>query len=195
MHEMNRACQIMLILATIGFSWLAMQAVHEAGHVLGAIATGGKISRVILDPLAFSRTDLSKNPHPLFTTWAGPVFGVALPLLTWIVARYFRAPAIYLYRFFAGFCLVANGTYIGLGSIPKIADAGDLLRHGAARWQLISFGLVCISLGLYLWNGLGLNFGLGKLHHPVSRQVAIIMMTLFLLITSAELIWGREQLP
>jgi hypothetical protein len=64
----------------IYLSWLAMQAVHELGHILAAWLTGGTVERVILEPLAISRTDVSPNPSPLAVAWAGPLVGVALPL-------------------------------------------------------------------------------------------------------------------
>lgn len=62
---MKRASQMLLILTFIAFSWLAMQVVHEFGHVLVARLTGGEVLRVALHPLIVSRTDLGENPHPL----------------------------------------------------------------------------------------------------------------------------------
>ncbi len=72
---MKRLSQILLIVSFIGFSWLAMQAVHEAGHVLVARLTGGKVIKVALHPLIVSRTDLGENPHPLAVVWGGPLVG------------------------------------------------------------------------------------------------------------------------
>jgi hypothetical protein len=43
-----------LIAATLIASWLGMQAVHEAGHVLGARLSGGTVTRVALYPLTLS---------------------------------------------------------------------------------------------------------------------------------------------
>ena len=51
--------QLILIGSTIVGSWLGMQAVHEAGHVLGARVTGGRVERIVLYPLTISRTDLA----------------------------------------------------------------------------------------------------------------------------------------
>ncbi|MBA4389097.1 MAG: hypothetical protein C0404_14085 [Verrucomicrobia bacterium] len=42
----GRINQIILIGTFVGFSWLGMQAVHELGHVLGAVSTGGKATVV-----------------------------------------------------------------------------------------------------------------------------------------------------
>src|SRR4051794_7181530 len=102
---MPRLHQCVLIVSTLLLSWLGMMAVHELGHVLGAWVTGGTVAKVILHPLTISRTDLAHNPHPLYVVWAGPVVGVVLPLLAWLIARAARWPEAYLLRFFAGFCL------------------------------------------------------------------------------------------
>src|SRR5437660_12197064 len=104
---MHRPRQVLLIASTLLSSWLGMQAVHESGHVLGAWLTGGRVERVVLHPLTISRTDLTENPHPLIVAWAGPVVGIVVPLVLWaIVARSYLS-ITFLFRFFAGFCLLA----------------------------------------------------------------------------------------
>ncbi len=160
---------IILISATLIASWLGMQAVHELGHCVGAWLTGGRVERVVLHPLTISRTDLGENSQPLVVAWAGPIAGTALPLLLWVavgrVANHgdpgFMAQPHWFARFFAGFCLVANGLYIGIGSFAGIGDCRELLLHGASRWHLWLFGLVTAPLGLYLWHGLGPRLGFG----------------------------------
>lgn len=112
---MKRLPQVVLITTFICFSWLAMQVVHETGHVLVARVTGAEVIKVALHPLIVSRTDLGKNPHPLAVVWGGPLLGSLLPLLAFGMAAVFRAPGLYMFRFFSGFCLIANGIYIGEG--------------------------------------------------------------------------------
>src|ERR1700730_3684107 len=111
----TRLLQINLIVSLALFSWLAMQTVHEFGHVAGAWLTGGTVKKVVLYPTVVSRTDLKNNPHPLTVVWAGPIVGLLLPVAMWAIAAALRLAATYLARFFAGFCLVANGAYIGAG--------------------------------------------------------------------------------
>ena len=111
----KRLLQVLLIATFIGFCWLGMQIVHEAGHVLVARLTGGEVVKVALHPLIVSRTDLGLNPHPLAVVWGGPLFGSLFPLLLFGLAAALRWAGVYLFRFFAGFCLVANGVYIGIG--------------------------------------------------------------------------------
>jgi hypothetical protein len=139
-HSSFRFHQFILILTTLPLSWLGMMVVHEFGHVVGAWWTGGTVSKVVLSPLTISRTTLSHNPAPLLVVWSGPVLGVLIPLSAWLIARQFKMPGAFLLRFFAGFCLIANGAYIAFGSFDNIGDAGDLLVHGASKWQLWTLG-------------------------------------------------------
>ena len=188
---MNRVHQAVLILSTLLGSWLGMQDVHELGHVAAAWLSGGRVSKVVLDPLTMSRTDLAENPRPLIVVWGGPTLGVVLPLALWLICslaprgrgikgegaavdsgRAVGLPGTFVLRFFAGFCLIANGAYIGAGSFTHIGDAGEMLKHGTARWHLWLFAALTAPTGLWLWHGLGPHFGLGKMAGAVDRGVA-----------------------
>ena len=148
------------------------------GHILGAWATGAQVERVVLHPLTISRTDVSENRHPLVVTWMGPGFGVAAPVALWLTAMFARMPGAFVVRFFAGFCLIANGGYLAFGSLQRIGDCRTLLIHGAPLWSLILFGAVAMPLGLALWNGAGPDFGLGPQPRPVDRRVTIAVALL-----------------
>src|SRR4051812_8876543 len=83
--SMKRFHQFLLIGSFVPLCWLAMMATHELGHVLAAWLTGGTATKVVLHPLAISRTDVWPNPEPLVVVWSGPLVGVLLPLLLWSV--------------------------------------------------------------------------------------------------------------
>jgi hypothetical protein len=169
------------LLPTIALAaaWLAMQAIHELGHVLAAVLTGGVVENVNLHPLSISRTDLAANPHPLLVVWAGPIVGVAIPALAWAVAAFLRLKHAFLLRFFAGFALVANGAYIGFGSFDRIGDCGDMLRAGSPIWTLWLFGIAGVGGGFLAWHRLGPKFGLGASAEPVpggSTTIALLSL-------------------
>jgi hypothetical protein len=184
----GRAYQGLLILSTLGLSWLGMQIVHEAGHVLLAWIGGETVHRVILHPLAISRTDSSHDHHPLLVAWGGPALGALLPLVALGAAKLVRAGDSYLFQFFAGFCLITNGSYLGIGSFEGVGDAGDLIRHGTPRGVLIAFGVVAVPLGLHLWNGLGPSFGLGNVEGRVSRRAALGTLVVLAVVVIVELL-------
>ncbi len=188
----RRQTQIVLIASTVACAWLGMQVVHEAGHVLGAWATGGQIAKVVLHPLTISRTEIPHNPHPVLVVWAGPVVGALAPLLVWGIAAASRSPGSYLLRFFAGFCLVANGAYIGSGVVAPLGDAADMLHYGSPSWLLGAFGFTSFATGIWLWHRQGHYFGFGRAEGHVSRRAAMTTLACFLVLLALELFFGAK---
>lgn len=152
---MPRIHQFIFVVSLLALSWIAMMAVHELGHVIGAVATGGHVERVILHPLTISRTDVSPNPSPLIVVWLGPILGCLIPVVIAIATprrfRRLRNTAL----FFTGFCLIANGAYLAFGSVDGVGDCGVMLQNGSPLWALIVFGAITIPLGFYFWHSLG----------------------------------------
>ena len=189
----KRIPQLILIGTFIPFCWLAMQVVHELGHVLLAWTTKGEVTKVSLHPLIISRTDLAENPHPLAVVWGGPVFGVTLPLFAFLVASTSRMPAVYLFRFFAGFCLVANGVYIGTGwLLANGADPGVMIENGSPTSPLVVFGLLTFPVGLYLWHRQGHHFGLAEANGNVSIAATAVSAALLIVLVAFELIRNQR---
>lgn len=139
--------------------WLAMMGVHEFGHVLHAWLSGAHVKAVHFGLLEFSRTELSFDPHPQFVAWGGPIWGSLIPLATYGLMERLHLSLRRLLCFFAGFCLIVNGVYIGVGWMSRAGDAGTLLRHGASPWSMGIGGIMAAALGLYLWHRLGTRFG------------------------------------
>ncbi|MCL2005831.1 MAG: hypothetical protein FWG73_06665 [Planctomycetaceae bacterium] len=140
------------ILLFLTACWFGMLAVHELGHIMAACASGAVIEQIIVFPISW--TKIRNVEYPLFVYGAGAVAGTMLPLFIWLLARWFRLKTEYLFRFFAGFCLIANGAYIGCDfSTTGPSDAGLLIEYGANRLVLVIFGVFCICVGLFLWHG------------------------------------------
>jgi hypothetical protein len=174
--------QGILIVATLIASWLGMQAVHEFGHALAAWIGGGTGVRVVLNPLIISRTDVAFNPHPLAVVWAGPVVGALLPLAIWGIAVRWRMQSAFLLRFFAGFCLIANGAYIAVGSFDQVGDCRAMLQHGSPIALLWLFGVVTVPAGFWLWHRQGRYFGLGPARATVSSGIAYAVLIVCLIL-------------
>lgn len=183
---MQRIPQLVLIASTIGLSWLWIQAFHEAGHVLHAMVSGGRVQAVILHPLRISFTDVRPNPRPLLVAWGGVVWGCGLPLVLWAAVRATAAKYAYLAAFFAGFCWIANGAYLAAGAWQPVGDARALLNLGVPRWLLPAIGLPLAAVGLAMWNGLGEPFGLRNPRGEVDAPAAWAMLTLLLVTVALE---------
>jgi hypothetical protein len=132
-----------------------MMVAHEAGHVLHARASGGVVDRVHIPLLGFSETFYAANPKPAFVAWGGAVWGTVIPLMLLAIlvraSQTLRRPA----QFFGGFCLVANGAYLGVGWTVRSGDAADLVKYGTPIPALIAFGGCAFASGMYLWHRLG----------------------------------------
>jgi len=152
---MSRFYQLLYCISLLSGCWLTMMGVHELGHVVGGLLTGGTVSHVVLHPLAISRTDLSVNPDPAVVVWAGPMLGVLLPLVLLLVSRKGNWSQTPLVQFFAGFCLIANGAYIAGGALEGIGDCGVMRQTGTPLWVMWGFGLLTVPAGFWLWHRLG----------------------------------------
>jgi hypothetical protein len=188
----NRIFQLLLIVSMVVFSWLAMMVVHELGHALNAWLSGGVVSKIVLHPLEFSRTDLSINPHPLFVAWGGAIWGCLIPLVLLGIAHFVARTYGYLFAWWAGFCCMANGAYLACGWLfsgggHAADDANVILQNGGARWQLVVLGLMAVPMGLWLWNGLGPYFGLGPTRGKVDRKAAVGVTVTLLVLVVCEL--------
>jgi hypothetical protein len=186
----HRQPQLILIVCLFATCWLGMQVVHEFGHVLGAWSTGGVVTKVVLRPWTISRTDLTVNPAPLTVTWAGPLFGAVLPLVVLFAAALLRFPCSYLLRFFAGFCLIANGAYIGGGAVYDVGDAGTLLDYGSPTWPLFLFAAATVPLGLWLWHRQGHHFGLAGAGGVVEGRALAACVLALIAVVAIEFVVG-----
>ena len=152
---MQRFHQVVFLFSVVALSWFAMMAIHELGHVVGAMVSGGQVERVVLHPLTISRTDVKPNPNPLLVVWAGPLLGCLLPLVIGLAVPKRSTMVRNTMLFFAGFCLLANGAYIAFGAFDSVGDCGEMLKHGSPIWLLLAFGAIAICVGFYLWHCLG----------------------------------------
>jgi Peptidase M50B-like len=182
----GRFLQLTLIASILCLSWLGMMIVHELGHVLAAWVSGERVFKVVLHPLTISRTDTSHENHPLLVIWGGALLGCFIPLFAWALVKACRLRFVYLFQFFTGFCLIANGCYLGVGTFFDVGDAGDLARYGCPRWLMLLYGLVCVPTGLFLWNGLGPHFGLGEAQGKVDRKAVLVTLALVLIVVVVE---------
>ena len=189
---MNRRIDQALLIGTfIPLCWLSMMAVHEGGHFLCALMTNGQVTAVVLHPLAISRTDVLPNPKPLVVCWGGPVFGCFVPLAAWQIFRMLSPGFAFLVRFFAGFCCIANGTYISVGSLEGIRDAGELLRLGMSPGLLWGFGCLAVPTGFLIWHGTGAHFGFGPHAKPVDPVASRLTAVVLLAVVALELLFGH----
>ena len=160
-------------------------ALHELGHVAGAMLTGGSIERVVLHPLTISRTDVLPNPNPGVVAWLGPIAGCVLPIAAALVLPTRGEATRTIALFFGGFCLVANGVYIAAGSFGGVGDAGVMLRSGSPQRLWLLFGFTATGLGMFTWHCLGAPANFLRDPSVVPRGSGYALLVALLVVVSA----------
>jgi hypothetical protein len=136
--------------------WLGMLAVHELGHAMHAWNTRGSVVSMTIPWFGFSQTLTAGTSYPRYVVWGGAEWGCGIPLLACGLALLVRGRrgVPELLKFFTGFCLIANGLYLGLFWMGRNNDASDLVRMGESPLTLIAFGIVATVSGFYMWHKL-----------------------------------------
>ena len=93
-----------------------------------------------------------------------------------------RMPGAFVARFFAGFCLIANGAYLGVGSFFGTGDCGEMVRQGSPLWALRLFGAIAVPMGFWLWSGQGRTSDSETQQGKVSHRVAYGSLVIFSLL-------------
>ena len=168
--------------------WLLMQIAHESGHMLAAWFTGGTVIKVDLHPLHISYTLVSPNPRAAVVCWSGPLIGSGLPVGLWLGAYWLSMRSVHYFQFFAGFCLIANGAYLGTVLIAPAGDTQELLRLGCSPHWMLLFGAITLPAGFWLWNGLGRKFGMGIDAAEISTKETFVVWGCFILFVVTELV-------
>lgn len=180
--------RVILWFSVVSLSWLFMQVVHELGHISAAWITGGTIALIDLHPLHISHTLVSPNPQPVIVIWAGPLVGILLPVALYLGLRKSFQNKIHFIRFFAGFCLIANGAYLGSAAIEAVGDARDLMIANVPIYLPIAFATLTVPSGFLLWNHQGACFGIGKNGRIISlRESTIAALTLIIWLIVASI--------
>lgn len=163
-----------------------MLAIHEMGHVIGALATGGSVRKLVLHPLSISRTDIAPNPFPAIVVWLGPILGCLAPVAIWSLIPKDSDLGNRLATFFVGFCFIANGAYIALGSVEGIGDCFVMLQTGSPQWFLILFGASATLIGIAFWHRLGSIVAFVKNPERIALQESAWLIGILAVLVCAE---------
>lgn len=105
-------------------------------------------------------------------------------------ASLLRLRTAYLVWVIAGFCLIANGAYIGFGTIRPIGDAEELIAHGMPRGPMAAFGLLAFAGGFWIWDRISPRFGFGTAPAEISAWHAYVIFGIAALLTAGGLVFG-----
>ncbi|TWT41561.1 hypothetical protein Pla111_29380 [Botrimarina hoheduenensis] len=121
--------------------------VHELGHVLGALATDGRVVSLELRPGRLGHTLVNPNPSPEVVLWSGLLFGWVAPFATWPAWRLQRGLIGPTLRATTWFSWLALGSYLAVGGGERWSDTGQLMSAGWSALLLVALGSVVAMIG------------------------------------------------
>jgi hypothetical protein len=138
--------RLSIFVRLLAASWVVMTFTHEFGHIVGGMISGATLTDFDLVPWRMPYSLHSPDPHPLITLWAGPLLGVAVPLIAASVMHKRWA------WFIADFCLITNGCYLALAwlSGDRYLDTPRLLAAGTHPASIVVYCTLTIGFG-YVW--------------------------------------------
>lgn len=140
-HDVIQRFSVFALLLVCG--WIVMTFTHETGHLIGGYVSGANLVDYEIAPWRLPYSLHSPDPRPLVTLWAGPIAGVAIPVLLACILRCRWAWTI------ADFCVLANGCYLAVAWISgdHLLDTPRLLGAGASPTSIALFCIVSIGVG------------------------------------------------
>jgi hypothetical protein len=115
-----------------------------------------------------------------------------VPLAIAAAVSFIRLRAAYLTWVVAGFCLIANGAYIGIGAFHPIGDAEELVAHGMQRWPMGAFGLLAVGSGFWIWHRVSPRLGFGAVPAEISSRHVYLTFALAVLMTAVGFAFGER---
>lgn len=154
--------RFLIVLGVFVFAYNASTIVHELGHGLTLIATGGELDFIEVSPFSWSYAHYRSNPEPMATSWSGflweTIFGVLAFSILWIAKSRLSLFGVVL----AIASLAGTGIYMLVGAVLRIGDSAALIRMGVPPAVLVITGSVLLLLVLPLILPLGGLLGVGK---------------------------------
>ncbi len=163
----------LLLLGSFAFAYNVVSALHELGHVVGALATGGHPHSLVLHPFSTSSVEVSPDPRPLVTYGAGvlapPVVGLAL----FRALRHVQAPVLLPVLLIPSIAWASSGLYLVVGAALQVGDAAVLMQTGIPRAALFAAGAACLPVSGLLARRLLRLIGIDRSSTPGRRAVIL----------------------
>ncbi|MCK5563856.1 MAG: M50 family metallopeptidase [Planctomycetes bacterium] len=140
---------MLLCLGSIVFGRCFPLFIHEHGHAIGALMTGGKVLRIYFHPFSWSQAFCIGSSSEIFVTFAGSaltaIVGVLVVLSVWRWRKYY---VTVLYTG-AVFMILKDGFYYLNSVANNRGDAVALIGDGVPEALVISFGLLLFVGGAF----------------------------------------------
>lgn len=152
----------LLLLGSFCIAHVGASLLHELGHTVAAILTGGHSRGIMIHPFNFSYSYSNSIHHPLIHTATGALGSSLIAMVLFIVLIRWARPVLMPLLLIGPISLMDNGIYWAWDIITGArCDACNLAQGGISPWLLLFAGvglcLVGIILTICLMRAIGFN--------------------------------------
>lgn len=186
--------RFLIVLGVFVFAYNASTIIHELGHALTLVATGGEVDFIEVSPFSWSYAHYTSDPEPMATSWGGflweTVFGLFAFFVLWIAKSRLSLFGVVL----AIASLAGTGIYMLVGAVLRIGDSAALIRMGVPPSALIVIGSFLLLLVLPLILPLGVLLGVGKGKNKLTTTILVFSpIVAYLLAMVAFNLWRNPD--
>lgn len=166
--------QIILLIGGFAIAYNIAIALHEFGHTIAVVFSGGQIKEYVLNPFSWS-WNLGQNvSNIIFTAWGGVTFGLLFALIPLLLIFKIRTTwFVFLCKLIAACALMINGIYLLAGTLLNFGDGGELARLGISPTIIIILGVTYLLISMAFWSNLQYHLGFNK-HTPLNKRILVI---------------------
>lgn len=188
--RVKRLQQMLIVLGIFVFSYNLGNLIHESGHALNAVLTGGSLNKITMSPLSWCYTWTSGG-NRIFVIWGGFLWQTIIPIVLLFLCFKSR---IALYALFLALVSFAeSGIYMIAGAAAGIGDGGSLVKLGTPPFILITVGGILLLCCLPLSLPIGVLLGIGQKQTSfISTMMVLMPIQMYLL---AMLIYNLMKNP
>jgi hypothetical protein len=184
----------LIVMGISVFAFNASTIVHELGHALTVIATGGKFGFIEVTPFSWSYAHYIFAPEPMATSWGGILWSVIFGLLAFFVPWVAKSRLSFIGVLLAISSLAGEGTYLLVGTVFHVGDPASLLGQGVPPLALIVIGSLLLLLCFPLILPLGTLLDVGKGKNKLMTTVAVVSPIMaYLLAMLAYNLWNNQD--
>ncbi len=166
--------QLLTVLGIFVFSYNLGNLIHESGHALNAVLSGGSVNRITLSPLSWCYASTSGG-NRMFVVCGGFLWQTALPTVILVLLWCFKSRLSLWALFLALVSFAPSGIYMIIGAVAGIGDGGRLIKYGIPPFVLLTVGSILLLCCLPLALPLGPFLGVGR------KQTSFVSTLLVLL--------------
>ncbi len=166
--------QMLIVLGMFVFSYNFGNLIHESGHALNAVLTGGSLNKITMSPLSWCYASTSGG-NETFVVWGGFLWQTIVPTVVLLLLWYFKSRLSLYALFLVLVSFGASGVYMIAGAVAGVGDGGSLVRYGVPPFLLLTVGSVLLLFCLALSLPMGVLLGIGRKQTSFISTMMVLM--------------------